>query len=1004
MKKIPLLLLLVSSMFYAQIVDIPDPLFKQKLLNQTNPIINTNGDDEIQLSEAEAPTATVISVHISQFTDLTGIEAFINLERIWGQNFAFTVLDVSNNNNLKEIFLTIGDLEQIIPPTQTGNLEEIVVWGNNLEDLSFINNYTNLKIVTVSSNEGLNELNVSNLTALEELGVSNTGISDLNLGNNLNLESLSVSDNNMTTVDITPHNLISLSFGENIQDIALSSQPQLESLTVTGLGMPTLDLSSNTGLIRCNLSDYPLPNIDLSGNVNLQEMNIRSGDLTSLDLSNNSLLYYLNISSTLLLENIDLTANSQLEILHLTGMQSLQSLNVSNNTELTEVELIGTLFIGQANDVLDTLDFSQNILLESLELSFFDGLNNLITDGASSLNALYLYNLSLETLDFNVNPTLRSLLIKDTSMLTVNISALSNLEYFSLRNMPTTTVQYPTTNNIRGVTFDGVIFEELDFSGFDSLCWLRLSNGLNLEKVDMTNVDLVTMANNSSCITDPIWIFGTISADLVVNGNPNLSFICVDDAAYAANNLSDRVDAFVTFTEDCSLSGANLNNIEGSLSFDLNANNCGAGATALPNRLVISESDGFTLGTVTDEQGAYQINVGEGNYTTSCPNFTSIFDVVPNEVINNFVGFGQTANEDFCVQAVQSVNDFNIAITSNNQPILDGIASYSLVYENAGTVSQNGEVTLTFEDDNLNLSSADPTPTSQSTNTLTWDLGVINPLVTGDIAVSFVVFGDPVNEEGDSLSFTATIEPISGDVSPDDNTFTLTNVIEAAPFTRLVNGSQADQVLIDEADEYVYFSVGFDNPTNIGIDNAVVYFSASSFTNIDWTTVQVMATSHLPNIQLVNNTFYVYLDNVNLPPTFQSGTGGSQGYVTFRFKPVDDIVVNESVSFNPNISLDGFLLQSFATVTYVAELAVPTIENDNFTISLYPNPTDGIFTVQGTELITEIKVFSILGQEVYSESMDNENVTVDISSQPIGTYFVKVATLSSNKVFQIIKK
>ncbi|WP_372473503.1 hypothetical protein AB4865_11845 [Capnocytophaga sp. ARDL2] len=55
MKKI---LFLVAAMGFAttssaQIVNIPDFAFKQRLLDH-NPVIDTNGDGEIQVSEAEA--------------------------------------------------------------------------------------------------------------------------------------------------------------------------------------------------------------------------------------------------------------------------------------------------------------------------------------------------------------------------------------------------------------------------------------------------------------------------------------------------------------------------------------------------------------------------------------------------------------------------------------------------------------------------------------------------------------------------------------------------------------------------------------------------------------------------------------------------------------------------------------------------------------------------------------------------------------------------------------
>jgi len=58
------------------IVNIPDLTFKAYLV--FNPEINTNGDTEIQVSEAEAFTGE-IDVSQKNISDLTGIEAFVNI-------------------------------------------------------------------------------------------------------------------------------------------------------------------------------------------------------------------------------------------------------------------------------------------------------------------------------------------------------------------------------------------------------------------------------------------------------------------------------------------------------------------------------------------------------------------------------------------------------------------------------------------------------------------------------------------------------------------------------------------------------------------------------------------------------------------------------------------------------------------------------------------------------------------------------------------------------------
>jgi trimeric autotransporter adhesin len=63
-------------------------------------------------------------------------------------------------------------------------------------------------------------------------------------------------------------------------------------------------------------------------------------------------------------------------------------------------------------------------------------------------------------------------------------------------------------------------------------------------------------------------------------------------------------------------------------------------------------------------------------------------------------------------------------------------------------------------------------------------------------------------------------------------------------------------------------------------------------------------------------------------------------------------------------------------------------------ISLFPNPTSGIFTIS-TDLAlhqSEITVINTLGQQVYTARIARQQNTIDISGAPPGMYFVQIQT------------
>ena len=78
-------------------------------------------------------------------------------------------------------------------------------------------------------------------------------------------------------------------------------------------------------------------------------------------------------------------------------------------------------------------------------------------------------------------------------------------------------------------------------------------------------------------------------------------------------------------------------------------------------------------------------------------------------------------------------------------------------------------------------------------------------------------------------------------------------------------------------------------------------------------------------------------------------------------------------------------------------------------ISIYPNPNNGIFTVEfGKVLIQDvtIKVLNTLGQTVYEEAEVSVNSgfarTIDLSSEYKGMYFLVIENYQGSTVNRII--
>jgi hypothetical protein len=81
-------------------------------------------------------------------------------------------------------------------------------------------------------------------------------------------------------------------------------------------------------------------------------------------------------------------------------------------------------------------------------------------------------------------------------------------------------------------------------------------------------------------------------------------------------------------------------------------------------------------------------------------------------------------------------------------------------------------------------------------------------------------------------------------------------------------------------------------------------------------------------------------------------------------------------------------------------LSQSEIQHD-FEITIYPNPTDGVFFVETNQLQFDVNIFSAHGKKVFTQTNCNNLRKFNISELSNGIYFLKVN--DSSKVFRIVK-
>lgn len=81
----------------------------------------------------------------------------------------------------------------------------------------------------------------------------------------------------------------------------------------------------------------------------------------------------------------------------------------------------------------------------------------------------------------------------------------------------------------------------------------------------------------------------------------------------------------------------------------------------------------------------------------------------------------------------------------------------------------------------------------------------------------------------------------------------------------------------------------------------------------------------------------------------------------------------------------------FLTFNNDCTLDITEAESKNENIAIYPNPTDGIISVDAYH-IDEVSIYNLVGQKVKTLTVDDDNCMIDLSDYKDGVYFIKINT------------
>lgn len=368
MKKIYLIIsLIMFTVFNAQIVNIPDANFKAYLLsanstnyiakdvNNNSVVIDTNGDNEIQVSEANIIRTLDISGTTnsigSQISSIVGVKSFTNLSKLSVQsipNTNFTFFDVSGMTYLTELFAANYYISGFNVDNCT-SLTKISIYGGNFQTLTLnVPSLTNLSI-----NDHLTSLNFQGCPNIKFLNLENIMLNAINLNGIANLEEVTIQSygyawlNNIINISNNPHLKKLYFYGPNVQSLTISNNPLLTEITSNyTTSVPVVTITNNAILKNISLIDSEITNLTLTGSPLLETFDVEGNSLTNINLTgfpvlktvkcSDNQLTSINLSSNPLVMYLDCSYNN-LQIINFKNGGTISfpyNFNIGNNVGL----------------------------------------------------------------------------------------------------------------------------------------------------------------------------------------------------------------------------------------------------------------------------------------------------------------------------------------------------------------------------------------------------------------------------------------------------------------------------------------------------------------------------------------------------------------------------------------------------------------------------------------------------------------------------------------------
>lgn len=544
-------------------------------------------------------------------------------------------------------------------------------------------------------------------------------------------------------------------------------------------------------------------------------------------------------------------------------------------------------------------------------------------------------------------------------------------------------------NSLEGIAY----FKNLNelYCFYNYLATLDVSTNTNLELLSCSNNGLETLfIKNGKNEGFPVGNW---------NGNPNLAYICADESQIADLTGTYNVPNTVQVNSYCTYEpGGVYNRIVGTIRYDSNGNGCDASDIPAASLRVKISDGAYEDAVFTKADGTYIFYVGTGNYSVT-PDFEeNYFTASPAMGYTSFATLtGAQETKNFCLTGLGTSSDIEVVMEPLSTANPGGDVLYKIVYKNKGTQTVSGTVTCNWNGTLFDFVSMYPMADGISQSVYSWNYSNLKPFECREIEMTLNLNGpadSPAVNTGDIIPFTMNITA-TGDTLPADNTFAFNQHVVANEAANFITCIQGDKVSPDEIGNYLHYVVNFRNTGTAAADFVVVHtiFDADEF--------------DLASLRLINSSIPVKsrITGNSVDFRFDTAMGvADHGNILYKIKTKRSLTQGDRV-----VNLSSIYYGYKAPVTTNdAATTFALLSRDEFSIdasvTMYPNPSKGLVTIDADNEIKSVQIFDIQGRLLQHSFINENSVILDLSVRSSGIYFIKVFTEKGIKVEKVIRE